>query len=836
MNSVYERPLCWMCLAFAAGVALGRLRPVDLSVQTAVALALSSLCCLAVCGVGRRERLRSPFTGMLVFGVLGLLTGHLASLALAAPPGIERCFQSRSSLYLAEVSAPATFPEGRTRIQVRLISALETDRVQPVEADILLTVGKVRKDSPPWLPGDRFLARLTVRPLKGFRNPGSFDYEAFQAQRGVHGRAYLPDDSLLLRVPHYPKEGYVERIPSSALSSMIETFRQRARLWLLDHLTPDVGDFYGALLLGYPLPSGWKDHLSRTGLSHLVSISGLHLGLVGIGVFWVTCRVLRWMTPGLLRRASDQEMARWPALLAVVAYASLSGLAIPTWRSLIMFGLCTWALFRFRAPDALSTLALAAASILLVWPHAIAQVSFQLSFAAMIGIFTIYPRMSRRLPEGPEAPASQHRLLSGLFRPFAEAFRLSLAVNVMILPILVYHFHGLSLAGLIANSLLVPPVGLAALPLGLAGLLLLPIQETLALGVFQLGDWVVRLCLWAILGFSSWSWAYFWVGTLSLGVLAAYYGSLLLMQFRRPWRWKAGVALGIIFLAATAHFLPLWAGNAHRTGLLKVDVIDVGQGSSTLLRFPAAETLLVDGGGFHDDSFDVGRSTVAPFLWHAGIRHLDLVVLSHDHPDHRNGLNFILSHFSVGRFWETGLSSFPGEETSLAAIARKRRITHQKIAEIQGGHRMGECMVSVLHPTPGFLKSSWDGKDLNNASLVLEVRHGDTRVILPGDIDQSVENLLPLDSRDPARTILVAAHHGSDRSTGATLLERLRPQAVVFSCGADNPFGFPSASVLSRCRERGVTVYRTDIHGAVELVSDGRDWKIRPWQTARAEP
>ena len=828
MNSVRSRPLCWICLAFAAGVVVGRQIPVHIPLHASVAAAALGLFWVFLGSFRRFERLRSPFTAMLTFGFLGLSSGHLAATTLSPPPAVNDSFRGPSSLYLAEVSAPVTFQEDRTRMQIRLISALEPDRTRPVGADVLLTLGRMRGDSLPWLPGERFLARVSVRPLRGFNNPGGFDYVAYQAQRGIHGRAYLPDERPLLRVHDPSAEGVPGGLSPARVAAALDGFRQGARLWLKEHLSTDSADFYGALLLGYPLPSRWNDHLNRTGLSHLVSISGLHLGLVGIGVFWLACRALRWGSPGLLQRLSDQEMARWPALLAVMFYASISGLAIPTWRSLIMFGLFTWAMLRLRLPDALSTLALAAAAILLAWPHAVVQVSFQLSFAAMIGIFIVYPRMTFRFFRNGAGPAMENRVPAGLLRPFVEASRVSLAVNVMILPILIHHFHGLSLASFAANTVLVPVVGLLALPLGLAGLVLLTLQETLALVVFQVGSWVVQVCLWAILGFSSLSWAYFWVGIPSSAVVAAYYGGLFVLQVRWPWRRRVGVVIAWTLLAATAQFLPLWAGNLHQAGALRLHVIDVGQGSSTLLRFPTGETMLVDGGGFHDDSFDVGRSTLAPFLWREGIRHLDFVVLSHDHPDHRNGLKFILSHFSVGRFWETGLSSSRDSDSPLASIARKRGIPIQKVPAVQGDLHLGGCTVSVLHPTIDYLKHSWDGEDLNNASMVLEVRHGSTRVILPGDIDQSVENILPFDNLDSPGTVLVAAHHGSERSTGAMLLDRLRPEAVVFSCGRDNPFGFPSASVLDRCGERGIPVYRTDLHGAVEIVSSGSHWDIKP--------
>jgi competence protein ComEC len=826
MSSLHVRPLFWMSLAFVVGVAAGRQIAVDIPCRLLLAAAALALLFAALGVLPRFAAWRSPFAGMLCFGLMGMLAAHLAASSLRTPAAISTCFSSRQTLYLAELVAPATFEEDRAKLQIHLIHAVGADRSIPVDADIVLTVGRLGAGGARWLPGERFLACLTVKPLRGLGNPGGFDYVAYQAEKGIYGRAYLSDDRSLVRVRDPSREGGLVSFTPLGVLAVLDAFRQETRQWLKSHLPEDAADFYGALLLGYPLPARWNDHLNRTGLAHLLSISGLHLGFVSLGVFWITCRLIRFAAPRLLLRTSDQQIARWPAMAAVTAYALVSGLAIPTWRSLIMLALFTWAMLRQRLPDGMSTLALAALAILMAWPNSIGQVSFQLSFAAMIGLFVVYPNISRRVFGDALTASGEHRVISRLLRPFAEAFWVSLAVNLMVLPVIIHHFHGLSLAGFPANTLLVPLVGFIALPLGLSGLVLLPIQDSLALCLFHLGGWVVECCLWVILRLSSLSWAYFWIGTLSVGVLAAYYAGLLILHVSWPWKRRSAAIAGLSLLALSFQFLPSWALGRDGASLLKVNVIDVGQGSSTLLRFPTGETMLVDGGGFYDDSFDIGRTALAPFLWQAGVSSLDHVILTHDHPDHRNGLKFILSHFPVGCFWETGLSADRGIETQLASIAAKRHIPILRVSEIQGERELGGCRLSVLHPSLDYLEHFWDREDLNNASIVLLVKFGNTHVLLPGDIDRSVEERLRLDPDDDSRNLLVAAHHGSNRSTGGLLLDRFRPEAVLLSCGRDNLFGFPSEAVLRRCRERRIPVFRTDVHGAVEAVSNGAQWQI----------
>ena len=247
----------------------------------------------------------------------------------------------------------------------------------------------------------------------------------------------------------------------------------------------------------------------------------------------------------------------------------------------------------------------------------------------------------------------------------------------------------------------------------------------------------------------------------------------------------------------------------------------------------------MDGGGFYDDSFDVGRHVVAPALWTMGIRHLDTVILSHDHPDHRNGLHFILEAFSVGRYVETGITSHGFEGSALSALAARHSIpvvrTLKDAREDADGTvdlgTVGNCRLRSLHPTKSFIKNSWNGKDLNEVSLVLEVTCGDAGILIPGDIGQETERTLM--EKGPLgadlflrRWVLIAPHHGSARSCSHILLERLLPDAVLISCGLANPFGFPAPAVLDRLQSLGIPTLRTDLHGALHAVWDGSRWHL----------
>ncbi|MGV8073149.1 MAG: DNA internalization-related competence protein ComEC/Rec2 [Syntrophobacteraceae bacterium] len=823
-SPLIDRPLLWLSVAFTVGIVSVRVcafaNPTPLLVLVAALLILSPI---FIYLRPRDSRPYAFFPPVLFLG-LGILAGEIAAPRLPASSDLQPFFDRPKTLFLAEVMSSPEFYPDKIRLPLSLHKAFTEQGTIPVEGGILLSIGSTRSVPATWLPGDRLLLRATLRPFHNFNNPGGYDYIGSQVEKGLYARAYVEDDRLLVRLASGSNSCFT-RIATSA-GKNIEKFRQKALFWFKENLEPDSADFYASLLLGYRIPKPWAEHLNRTGVTHLLSISGLHLGLVSMSVFWLCCRLIRILAPSLLIRMSDRRLALWPALMAAVLYALVSGLTVPTWRSLIMLAFFFGALSLYRRLDALTALAAAALVILLISPNSLRDISFQLTFAAMFGLFIIYPRFRRLQEMFWKWVRADERFIRKLLSPFVDSFWVSLAANLMVLPLTVYYFYGISAAGFAANTVLVPAIGFLVLPVGLLSLALFAVNEHLALPFLKLGAWFLGYCEQAIVWFSGLSWAYFWVGTISVAALVLYYaGMVLALSSWSRQRKAAGLlALGLGFLAVMIFkMLPPAHGAAQ---FFKAVVVDVGQGSSTLVQFPTGETMLIDGGGFHDDSFDIGRSVLAPFLWRSGIRKLDYVVLSHDHPDHRNGLRFILSHFDVGCFWETGITDGANGFDELAAIAGRRKILVRRIPEIIGPHDIGGCRVRVLHPNASFIQEKWNREDLNDVSLVLQIEYGKTSLIVPGDIDQGTEQHVFSEFSASSQVLLISPHHGSGRSNGPFMLDKLKPRAVIISCGFDNLFGFPSRGTIERCAERKIPMFRTDLQGAVNAVSDGLKWAI----------
>jgi competence protein ComEC len=475
----------------------------------------------------------------------------------------------------------------------------------------------------------------------------------------------------------------------------------------------------------------------------------------------------------------------------------------------------------------LTVLALAALVILIPAPNNLWLIPFQLTFACVLAIIVIYPRL-REIRLYRIFPALEPDRLAGrIVSPFEDAFWVSIAVNILLLPLIIFYFDGFALTGFIANIFLIPYLGFVVLPLGLLSVLLFAFSETLAWPVIYIVNYLLWVCLRMIEWFAGLSWSYFWTGSISPVWLLAVYASLglLLAPFSRKNK-VAGLS-GMALLICAGLAVSNFAGS-NNTGALRVDVIDVGQGTSTLVRLPTGETLLDDGGGIPDDSYDTGRAVVAPYLWHERIRRLDYVALSHYHPDHALGLRFILRNFDVGSFWTSEISGHDpaAEETRrcLDEIALKRKIKIRTFPELLADLQIGRTRIRLLHPSLSAIKDLKG--NLNETSLVLEISFGETRVIMPGDAGRTAEDLIIPALGGRMTTLLIAGHHGSRYSSSEEFLDALHPGAIVCSCGYDNQFGFPAKAVIERCAERNIPMYRTDLQGAVHAISDGLKWTI----------
>lgn len=673
----------------------------------------------------------------------------------------------------------------------------------------------------PLLYGQRVAADLRLRRLRGYRNPGAWDAAAWMARRGIFWNAAPAGNRTLQRLP-------------GSCGSPWRRALGRWRAALLDRIDHVYGgDPYRAammrgLLLGDKsgIRKAWIEDFRRTGTYHALVISGSHVTLVcGLFLLW--------------RRISGFGWRTVPLAAAAIAwlYAFLAGGDAPVLRAAAGFTLFAAASLVYRRLPLLNTVAAVAVAFLVLDPDQLFDASFQLSFLAVAALAALADgrpatprpdpaRMSAqlemrlmaetlhelfRLPmraamHAVEAVRSAFRFVWTLFLASA-AVQLSLALPMALL------FHRLSLSGLSANVVAVPFISLA-IPAGFAAVLTGWRPAAGAAG--RMLDAARAAAAWHVRFEPDWR-----IPDPPLWLAAALVAALLAWTASRGHRLRwmaAGAYLALLALLVWHPFAP-----QARPGMLELAMIDVGQGESLLLGLPDGGFALVDGGGLprqgrrRADPFDVGEEVVSPYLWHRGIRRVEVIVVTHLHEDHAAGVPALIDNFRPREVW----SAFAEDTPLWRSIHSAARRAGARIRVLKQGDEcsLGGLPCRVLAPARG---QPWSGRPQNNDSLVLELRHGRHTFLLTGDIEAPVEARLAEEGLLAPVQVLKVPHHGSRRSATEWLLERTRPAVALISSGEGNSYGLPHPETVERLRAAHALVLRTDEDGLVTVRSDGR--------------
>jgi competence protein ComEC len=298
-------------------------------------------------------------------------------------------------------------------------------------------------------------------------------------------------------------------------------------------------------------------------------------------------------------------------------------------------------------------------------------------------------------------------------------------------------------------------------------------------------------------------------------------------------RWRRSLH-GLIGLVAVFAAVQVYSYYAyHHASHLTVTFLDVGQADAAVVRFPGGKVMVIDGGGTPDGSFDPGERVVAPFLWQMKNRSVDYLVNSHPHPDHLQGLIFLLGNFTVGQVWNNGEEA---EDPDLAerflTLAGKRLQTKGREA---GAQEVGGVRMEFLHPS--LIQEKGQSLSSNDASLVLRITYGEVSFLFPGDVESFAEGEILKTGVNIRSTVLKVPHHGSKTSSTQDFLEAVRPRFAVFTVRGGARPRLPNPGVLERYEAMGVKVLRSDRDGAITFITDGRDLRVQAFlkQKARSE-
>ncbi len=817
---------------------LSALRPTSL-LERSILIHLALVYLLGQVGVAWGWQVAAPLWlgGLLILSVvswirggfrLAVLVSLLSGAFLAGNLTLQRVYTPDFPVHhLRQLALPQKItlegwlfrePErgpARGRLYLEAQRLWQDGQSRPATGKVLVTVRHLQDR---WQYGDVLRLSLKLRAPRNFHTPGSFDYAGYLARRGLYLTAFVWDDRKIEKIE--PANS-----PGTWLRHRLEHVRRTVGAFFDAHLSATPAAILRALIIGDKsrLDPELRDSFTRVGVAHVLAISGLHIGLVATLAYgawwWLLARsqyvLLMWSVP---------KLAALLTLPVVLLYAGLAGGSVSTLRAVIMVTVFLTALLLDQKEEVFRSLALAALIVSLIWPGAIFDISFQLSFVAVLAIFLGLHRFQSWWDNRDETQAVHLSPWRRRLRRWALLYGLvSLSATVGTLPLVATHFHTVPLVGFVANLLLVPFLGSTAVVLGLATAALVFIHTGAATLVGWSAGAVVSLGVWMVEAVAALPFAAVHFVALTLFELLLFYTfcvSLLFSTRLQPsgLRRVFFSCLSILILCDGLY----WLTQRHFQTELRVSFLDVGQGDAAVVEFPGSHVMIIDAGGFTSQTFDSGRALVAPFLWQRKIGRIDTLVLSHPNLDHYGGLEFLAAHFGVTAFW------FNGEERPdsrrfrrLIATLQENDIRTHILCREAPNREIGGVRVQILHPPCG-----QTDLDTNDASLVLRLSHGEVDMLFSGDVEAEGERTLLVTPTQLESEILKVPHHGSRSSSSQPFLEAVSPQVAVASLGYQNRFRFPAPEVVDRYERQGTTLLRTDQAGTITVRSDGKRYRV----------
>jgi competence protein ComEC len=679
---------------------------------------------------------------------------------------------------------------------LKVNTVVHQNREERIQGRLQVTVARSSPFSNPQrlFVGDTVKVAAQLIPSKGYQNFNPPYLERWQKTQRIHQRAFSKSPLLVQKVASGSTLSPLRRI-----SILRQHFIQKIEEFFTDSgenpsFSPQ-GGVLEALLLGER--GRMDEHLSlalqKAGLYHLFAISGAHIALLSFILFFFL-RILRIPT-----RPSYVIL-----MILLIFYAFLVEGRPSIFRATVMTLFFLLGKLIWRETNLLNTISFSAFVLLVINPFSLFDPGFQLTFTATLAIILFFPKVKKVLPKLPLR--------------VSEILAVSITAQLGVLPIMARVFNRITFSSLLLNF--------AALPL--VALIMLSGYLFLLLTFFSafLSGWLaegLRVAINGLVSLShvldSFTFFSFRIPTPHLVTIAGYYifSSLLLFSFKKKkWKWPLAAAFLTFFVLLVTYPFPPVSKE------LKVTFIDVGQGDSILVEFPGKKKMLVDGGGLPSNDFNIGERVVSPFLWKKGIKTVDFMVLTHAHPDHMNGFLSVVENFKIREFWE---SLSPVENTSYSQLQQNlnRSTVSRRIFRGQTFNFDG-VTIDILHPQerePRVLSID------NDQSAVLRLTYGRTSFLLAADIGVEAERDILASGLEVRSDVLKSPHHGSRSSSSQDFLEGVDPQFVVISAGERNRYGLPDLEVLNRYREFGATVLRTDIHGAVQISSDGRTLQVK---------
>lgn len=617
------------------------------------------------------------------------------------------------------------------------------------------------------------------------RNPGNFDQRFYYAKQGIDGFVRASEIKVV--------QGKIDE-----LAEFLAQFREAWSALLKEGAGEEVGGILDSILLGdkSSMDGDVKELYQKTGIGHILAISGLHVSFIGMGMY----RILRKIGLPVWLAGAVGSVILWLYLLMI-------GCPVSALRAVIMYSLRMGALITGRRYDAATALALAAAVIVVKSPLYLWDAGFLMSFGAILGIIWILPLFKMIWPNCPK---------------WADGIYTSLAVNAILYPILLYFYFEFPLYSIFLNFIVIPlmSVVMAGAVAGSALWLIVPAMGGLILKgcglLFNFYEWLCTICLELPLSRLVIGCPALWRILLYFLVLVGIYVYLILKKGDEDEIVISMKAWALLLICFVVPLIMLGGGHGNK-GELKVAMLDVGQGDGIFLQGPDGKTYFVDGGS--SDVSQVGKYRIEPYLKSQGVGSLDYVFVSHGDTDHMNGIEEILTRQAMGvAIKNLVLPPVEVQDEALKKLAQTAVENGVAVYIINPGDVVSEEELKIECIQPS---AEYSGEIGNASSMVLSVSFKAFDMLFTGDVEGEGETLLKKNLTGKQYDVLKVAHHGSKNSSDLEVLELISPTYGLISAGVNNSYGHPHEETLERLEECGSLVYSTPESGAITVRTSG---------------
>jgi len=687
----------------------------------------------------------------------------------------------------------------RTRWQVRAERIWHPTGAEDITGNILVSLRTVRRE---WRYGDRVRLWLRPQPPQDSGNPGGFNYATYLAHREIYATAFLDGDQ---EIELLSRE-------AGTVLGFVENLRRQIRRYLDQSFSPDNGALIKALVVGDMgrLSKEMRNAFTAAGVNHVLSISGLHVAMLGLVVF-VVIRYGLSFSSYLLLRVNLLKVATFCSFLAVVFYTALAGAMVPTVRSAIMIGVYELAVLLDREEEVFASLTLAALLIALVWPGVIADISFQLSFLAVLFIVWGSRRVHDWFPRKISDELPQEKSwLKEKARQAAMHLAVPLLATLGTGPLIAHYFGHLSLAGFVANPLIVPLVGFLVVPLGLAIGFCAVVVPDAAPALVWLVEKLSSVTTWLVDLFARLPLANISVPAPNPLEIFLLYG-FILGAFAIKQKWQAWTIVGVAIATLGADGTYWWR-ERHRVDRLRITHLNVGQGDAAVVELPGGKVLLIDAGGAATGDFDTGEAIVAPFLRSRKIVKVDYLFVSHARVDHYGGMRALVKEFAPNEFWSGPAKGQTQRFEDLEEELERNKIPRVTLAAGQPCRVIGQVNICVFYPPV---------QQSDDSPVVLRIDYGQSRFLFASDIDKRDEVLLVQRADELRSAVVKIPRHASATASTQEFITAVHPKLAIVSAGARSRSEAQRAEVTERYREAGAEVLSTYEDGAIILETDG---------------